>query len=237
MDQFPSFVDLRENVPVNFLEFICKYSRQTILLVFKVLFTRLIEENSKSDPSKQVSLSSPLDDERGAGTRVCLLEIAGDGSAVRGIAEKSAREIVGRRVDVGPAKRVDRQTGRSVQLGLLLSPSLARRSQLVRLGADPQILLQRAEPEYRHSGISLSSFHLSMPINALVQCLSRSMDYGYDLISTEEMFVPREEHFIGQLFVSMDTSQANLIIDPNVRSFGERLEREKMFCSGWRETI
>ena len=64
---------------------------------------------------------------------------------------------------------------------------------------------------------------------SFVQCLSRSMDYGYDLISTEEMFVPREEHFIGQLFVSMGSSQGNLIIDPNVRvlCFSSRRSREE----------
>lgn len=46
--------ELMENNQLNFIDWLMKYPRQIIILVLKIMFTRLIEQSSKGNDSEQV---------------------------------------------------------------------------------------------------------------------------------------------------------------------------------------
>ena len=49
------------------------------------------------------------------------------------------------------------------------------------------------------------------------QCLEKSIDYAYDLISNKEIFTPKEHHFLGKIFLSLGAPGGTLILNQNVR--------------------
>ncbi len=48
------YLELTENNQLKFIDWLLKYPRQTIILVLKIMFTRIIEQNSKGNDSEQV---------------------------------------------------------------------------------------------------------------------------------------------------------------------------------------
>ena len=49
-------LELMENNQLNFVDWLMKYPRQTVILVLKIMFTRLIEQNSKGNDLEQVRI-------------------------------------------------------------------------------------------------------------------------------------------------------------------------------------
>ncbi len=48
------FLELKENNQLNFVQWLIKYPRQTIIIVLKIMFTQLIEQHSKGNDLEQV---------------------------------------------------------------------------------------------------------------------------------------------------------------------------------------
>ncbi|CAF1148393.1 unnamed protein product [Adineta ricciae] len=48
-----------------------------------------------------------------------------------------------------------------------------------------------------------------------IQCLEKSIDYAYDLISNKEIFTPKEHHFLGKIFLSLGAAGGTLILNQN----------------------
>ncbi|CAF4014418.1 unnamed protein product, partial [Rotaria sordida] len=56
-----------------------------------------------------------------------------------------------------------------------------------------------------------------------IQCLDKSINYGYDLVINKEMFTPREHDFIGKIFLSLGSPGGSLILNQYSDYFIENL--------------
>ncbi|CAF1535296.1 unnamed protein product, partial [Rotaria sordida] len=56
-----------------------------------------------------------------------------------------------------------------------------------------------------------------------IQCLDKSINYGYDLVINKEMFTPREHDFIGKIFLSLGSPGGSLILNQYRYYFFENL--------------
>ena len=46
--------------------------------------------------------------------------------------------------------------------------------------------------------------------------MDKTVNYGFDLISTCEMFTPREHDFLGKIFLSLGSPGGTLVLNENV---------------------
>ncbi|CAF4198685.1 unnamed protein product, partial [Rotaria sordida] len=61
-----------------------------------------------------------------------------------------------------------------------------------------------------------------------IQCLDKSINYGYDLVINKEMFTPREHDFIGKIFLSLGSPGGSLILNQYSVYFFENLSSNKV---------
>ncbi|UJR11505.1 hypothetical protein I4U23_015686 [Adineta vaga] len=179
--------DLTENNQLNFIDWCIKYSRQTIILVLKIIFTQLIEQSSKGKDFEQklISLSKTLLEE------------------INHIRENSTDEcvLINKKQSIGKLEDV-----------LTLMSSYLTRLPININSFEWQLTLK---------------YHLNVQTKQVsIQCLEKSLDYGYDLIANKEIFTPKEHHFLGKIFLSLGSPGGTLILNENSDYLVENLSSD-----------